>query len=60
MPAVAMRTPVAIQTASWVRLTAPTPRILPSMRCHGFIDEITTSTMRLVFSSSVARMTATA
>ena len=47
-------------TPSWVRPTAPTPRIFPSMRCQGFIAEMMTSTTRLVFSSSVARITETA
>ena len=44
-------------TASCVSPTDPTPRILPSMSCQGLMDEMTISTTRLVFSSSVARMT---
>ena len=55
-PAFALLPTIAI----CVMLTAPTPTILPSMRCHGFIEEMMTSTIRLVFSSSVARITDTA
>ena len=48
-----------IHTAICVSPTAPTPRIFPSIRCQGFIEEMMTSTTRLVFSSRVARMTDT-
>ncbi len=40
--------------------TAPTPMILPSIRYVGLIADTMISAMRLVFSSSVARITATA
>ena len=46
-----------IQARTWVRPTAPTPMILPSSRVVGLTLEMTTSTMRLIFSSITERIT---
>jgi hypothetical protein len=55
-----VRSAIATQIAICTRPTAPTPRILPSMRAWGLAAATMISTMRLVFSWTTERSTLTA
>ena len=58
-PKVEMATVNPIHKMNCVRPTNPTPKIFPIMSWKGFTDEMTTSTIRLTFSSITPRITCT-